>query len=64
MQDPLIVVTFQPSTDSQHDVAVMEFILNHNQYVGRTGKGKGPVNLDRIRSGVLSRINLARSKFL
>lgn len=67
MQDPLVIVTFQPGSfpaANPHDVAVIEFVLNHEQYIGRTGKGKGPVNLDRIRSGVIGRIKLAKGKFL
>lgn len=64
-QDPLIVVSFQPEpTDPlAHPVLVAEFVLKHDQYIGRIGLGKAKKNVDGIRSGVRKRTDLSSGKF-
>lgn len=64
-QDPLIVFTFQPNPyDIDLDpVLIAEFILDHNQYVGRVGHGKKIENLSNLRKRVLGKIKLASGRF-
>lgn len=65
LQDPLLVVTFQPNPSDKNldPVLVVEFILDHDQYVGRVGAGKEARNISSLRENVIKRIRLAAGKF-